>query len=167
MHLNDTAPVVSLDCVEHLVAALLLNYSGNITINPFYCVEWNCLTAMIDILLQLFSQSVTLLVSHLLLLLTVCARLTILFGCLLCCRCLSWSFGSLLSGFRSLSLFTGCEYGLDSLLVFVTCCCHEGVQLLGCHLSKFLCCHNTVNFKLLLKCYFVIFDMQIYKLFSS
>ena len=165
MYFNNAASFISLNCIEHLVAALFFNHSGNVAVNPFCGVERNCLTAVIDVFLQLFGQSVTLFVGHLLLFLLSCLAAVLfsrLDSCFLCCRCLSGSFGSLLDGFRSLGLLTSCEYGLDSLLVFVTCCCHEGVQLLGCHLSKFLCCHNTVIFELLLKCYCLIFILQRY-----
>ena len=190
MYLNDAASVVCLDCIEYLIAALLFNHSGDIAVNPFCGVERNCLTTMVNVLLQLFGQHVTLFVGYLRLFLLSCLAAivkrvepAILFSCLDSCFFLraelSFFFTcrsgrSLFCGClrscrscRGLSLFTSCEYGFDSLLVFITCCCQKSAQLLRCHLRKFHCYHNTVNFELLLKCYCLILILQIYYVFLN
>ena len=187
MYLNDAASVVCLDCIKHPIGALLFNHSGDIAVNPFYGVERNCLTTVVNILLQLFGQCMTVLIGHLWLFLLSCLAAIvkrvepiILFSCLNSCfflraelsfffTCRSLFCGCLRSCRSSggLSLFTSCEYGFDSLLVFITCCCQKSVQLLRCHLRKFHCCHNTVIFELLLKCYCLILILQIYYVFLN
>ena len=198
VYLNDAASVVCLDCIKHLIAALLFNHSGDIAINPFCGVERNCLTTVVNILLQLFGQCMTVLIGHLRLFLLSClaaivkqvesailfscldscfflrAELSFFFtcrslfwGCLRSCRSLFWGCLRSCRSSGDLSLFTSCEYGFDSLLVFITCCCQKSVQLLRCHLRKFLCCHNAVNFELLLKCYCLILILQIYYVFLN
>ena len=182
VYLNNAASVVCLDCIKHLIAALLFNHSGDIAVNPFCGVERNCLTTMVNVLLQLFGQCMTVLIGHLWLFLLSCLAAivkrvepAILFSCLNSCfflrtelsfffTCRSLFCGCLRSS-GGLSLFTSCEYGFDSLLIFITCCCQKSIQLLRCHLRKFHCCHNTVNFELLLKCYCLILILQIYYVF--
>src|SRR5699024_2678384 len=115
MYLNDAASVVCLDCIKHLIAALLFNHSGDITVNPFCGVERNCLTTMVNVLLQLFGQCMTVLIGHLWLFLLSCLAAivkrvepAILFSCLDSCFFLR----------AELSFFFTCRSGRS---LFFTC----------------------------------------------